>query len=219
MAPAEELLSPEELNKAEASAKGEGGLLPVVRDLFGMHNGAKKAWQWAMAPKGAASKAKRFGALAHYAANQRDQTRGDDRAVWAERRKEYAKRREEYERRHEAQQHDVEKWPESLAIVEYLYHNPGPHFHLAVYPQSRNGLIAIGAIAEARGIRVGEFPPYDVVECVHTGYSWHYRDSGDGGAPRTCANRGNGLAADMNDYDGGNDAEYALYIEVGRRYL
>lgn len=215
----EDLLTAKQLDEADELAKKQAGLLPVVRDLFDQNNGPKKAWQWAMRPEGAAAKAKRFGALAHYAGNQRDQTRGAEREVWSMRRREYAEQRDEFERRHEARQDDKEKWPERLTIVEYLYHYPGPHFHLAVAAGSRDGLIQIAKIAEGRGIRVGEFPPFDQVECVHVGYSWHYRSSEDGGAPRTCENRGNGLAADMNDYSGANTLEYALYIEVGRRYL
>ena len=107
-------------------------------------------------------------------------------------------------------------WPDSLVIAELLYHQPGPHIHLAT--PERDKLIAICKIAQRRGLRVGEFPPFDVVECVHVSGSWHYRDSSSPSTPRDCANRGNGLAADLNDADGGSDQEVAFYQELVRRY-
>lgn len=202
---------------AQDRAKADtGGLLPRVRDEFD-HGGKGAIWKWAIAPEGAHSKAKRFGAAAHFAGNRRDLTRGAERKRWADDRREYAAERDKYEARYEARHDDREWWPASLVVAECLYHYPGPHFHLAT--PERDKLIGIAGIAKARGIRVGEFPPFDPVECVHTEISWHYRDSSNPYIGRTCAQRGDGCAADMNDADGGNDLEYALYLEVRRRYL
>lgn len=107
-------------------------------------------------------------------------------------------------------------WPDDLVVAELLYHLPGPHVHLA--SPERDKLIRIGKIAEERGLRVGEFPPFDVVEDVHVDGSWHYRDSSNPSVPRNFENRGDGLAMDLNDVDGGSDQEQAFYAELLRRY-
>lgn len=107
-------------------------------------------------------------------------------------------------------------WPASIIVAELLYHEPGPHIHFA--SPERDKLIQIGKIAQKRGLRVGEFPPFDTVECVHVEGSWHYRDSSNPYTPRSCANRGNGCAMDLNDADGGSDKEQAFYAELVRRY-
>jgi hypothetical protein len=107
------------------------------------------------------------------------------------------------------------EWPDSLNVAELLYHDP-PHTHLA--SPERDKLIAIGQVAAERGIRVGEFPPFDVVEGVHVGNSWHYRDSSNPELGRTFANRGDGCAMDLNDADGGSDLEVAFYHELVERY-
>jgi hypothetical protein len=106
-------------------------------------------------------------------------------------------------------------WPDSLNVAELLYHDP-PHTHLA--SPERDKLDAIGRIAVERGLRVGEFPPFDTVECVHVGNSWHYRDSASPEVGRTCADRGDGCAMDLNDADGGSDKEVAFYHELVERY-
>jgi hypothetical protein len=100
-------------------------------------------------------------------------------------------------------------------VAELLYHDP-PHCHLA--SPERDKLIAIGQVAADRGIRVGEFPPFDTVEGVHVGNSWHYRDSADPAVGRTFENRGDGCAMDLNDADGGSDKEVAFYHELVERY-
>lgn len=174
---------------------------------------AERAWRWAMQPEGAHRKAKRFGALEHLAEKRRDATAGATRDKWGSRRAAYAKERDRFERAYQARQ-DLDL-PERISFAELLYHYPGPHVHVAI--ADRDVLIRVCKVAQARGLRVGEFPPFDAVECVHVSGSWHYRDSSSPGTPRTCAARGDGLAADLNDADGGSDQEYAFYLDLRAR--
>lgn len=195
------------------------GLLDDVRARY-ERDGLDGLWRWAMAPKGAHSKAKRFACLERFAEKKRDSARGDERKKWADARKVYAEQRDKYEERYEARQ--AVKWPANLPITEILYHNP-PHFHLA--SSDRSALIAVCKVIQAEfNCRIGEFPPFDTVENVHTGSSWHYRDPSRPyvgvafNASKLQQGGPWGLAADINDLDGGSDQEYAAYIEVKRRY-
>lgn len=116
---------------------------------------------------------------------------------------------------------DRPEWPSSLNVAELLYHSP-PHCHLA--SPERSKLIEIGKLAQAFGLRVGEFPPFDLTEPVHTGTSWHYRDPSRpfvGIAYNAAMMRLGGpwgCAMDLNDADGGSDKEIAFYHELVRRY-
>lgn len=111
----------------------------------------------------------------------------------------------------------LSKWPSSGSFTELMYHAPGPHIHAA--SADRDFLIRVFTIArDEYQIRVGEFPPFDPVECVHVNGSWHYRDSSNAWLPRLCSARGDGLAGDLNDADGGSDRELAFYAELRRRY-
>jgi hypothetical protein len=106
-------------------------------------------------------------------------------------------------------------WPPDIVVAELLYHIGHCHF---ASPE-RGKLIQIGRIAVSWGIRVGEFPPFDPVECVHADPgSWHYRDSSNPGLSRSCSNRGDGLAMDLNDLDGGSDKEIAFYRTLVAKY-
>lgn len=108
------------------------------------------------------------------------------------------------------------RWPREGSFTELLYHSP-PHLHAA--SADRDFLVRIARIGEKRyGLRIGEFPPFDTVEAVHVSGSWHYRDSSNPWTPRTFAGRGDGLAFDANDADGGSDREVAFYNELRRRY-
>jgi hypothetical protein len=170
-----------------------------------------------MSPDGPAGKAKRFDVLARWAGNRKDESTGDERDAWRKRQEEYREQRDKYEARYE-NQHDDSAWPSDVTFTEFMYHEPGPHVHMAT--TQRNKLIELAKIAnDDFKCRVGEFPPFDPVECVHVWNSWHYRDSSNPWTARTCANRGDGLAADVNDWDGGSDQEYAFFIECKRRYL
>lgn len=190
------------------------GLLEDVREIYD-RRGFGGLWEWAQAGKGAHAKAKRFAVLERLAEKKRDSAEGKEKDRWQTARKAYARERDKWEARYEAR--DDVKWPAHLPITEILYHNP-PHFHLA--SSDRDALIQVcKVINEKFGCRIGEFPPFDPVEPVHVNGSWHYRDSSSPSTPRSFSNRGDGLAADINDLDGGNDQEYAAYIEVKRRYL
>lgn len=196
----------------------KGGLLPFVRDLYEAH-GLDAVWAWGEGGKGAHNKAKRFGAAAHFAGNRKQQPQAGD-PNWDKVQKRYRDERDKWEKRYE-ERHADKAWPQSLVIAERLYHYPGPHFHLA--SPERNKLIAICGIIE-EDCRVGEFPPFDTVEDVHTGPSWHYRNPASPYVP-VAFNAAHlqeggdwGCAADINDWDQGNDEEYGYYIEVGRRY-
>lgn len=187
--------------------------IEYVRELY-KSKGLDACWKWAMDPKGPHSKAKRFAVLERFAEINRDRSKGEEREAWASRRKTYARQRDKFERRYEERK-DVQ-WPASVTFTELLYHNP-PHLHVAC--ADREKLIALAKIGRERfGLRIGEFPPFDPVEDVHVHGSWHYRDSSSPWTPRTFSNRGNGLAFDANDLDGGNDQEYAFYLELRRRY-
>jgi hypothetical protein len=169
-----------------------------------------------MAPDGPHGKAKRFDVCARWAGNRKDESIGEERERWRERQEIYRERRDHYEEKYE-NQHDGADWPESGQLTECLYHLG--HTHIA--SADRPFLIRICTIADQEfKCRVGEFPPFDPVECVHVNPgSWHYRDSSSPWTSRYCSNRGNGLAADINDWDGGGDQEYAFFIEVKRRYF
>lgn len=196
-------------------------LLEVVRKHY-EKGGRKAIWNWCMEPDGAHGKAKRFNAAARFARNKRNNTTGDERKSWADARREYAKNRDKWEAEYEEQHPDLE-WPDEMVITECLYHDP-PHFHLA--SPERDKLIEVAKIgATYFNCRIGEFPPFDTVEDVHTYGSWHGRDPSQPyvGQPFNAAKlqKGGpwGLALDANDNDGGGDQEYAFYLEVRRRYL
>lgn len=176
-------------------------------------DGLEGVWRWAVAKDTPLSKARRFADAAHFAGERKQDPRDGD-PNWAKAQATYRAQRDRWERRVSAIHDD--RWPASLRIAELLYHPPGPHVHVA--SPDREALIRVLRIAEDRGIRVGEFPPFDPVEDVHVSGSWHYRDSGSPWIGRDFANRGDGLAADLNDLDGGSDQEYAFYLELRRRY-
>jgi len=194
-------------------------LLNHVRDLYA-RGGADAIWKWAVAADGAHGKAKRFAVLVIFARNQRNQEKDGSDAYrqWNERLKVYVAERDKYEKRYESRQEVW--WPTGVVFAELLYHSP-PHLHIAC--ADRGKLIGICKVAQEQfNCRVGEFPPFDSVECVHVTSSWHYR--APGGVVLPCSSSrldlggDAGLAADINDLDGGSDQEYALYIELKRRY-
>ncbi len=96
--------------------------------------------------------------------------------------------------------HVADGWPTTMHIVELFNNDNGLHNHVHVASTERDKLIQLGKIAVAQYGGAGmvrEFPPFDPVECVHVSTSWHYRDSSSPYTPRTCANRGDGLAMDL----------------------
>lgn len=198
-------------------------LLDVVRRLF-KEGGRDRIWKWAVTPEHAHGKAKRFNVLTRFARIERENAHNDaDRKTWGDLRKAYAKERDRWEAEYEEQHADAD-WPETLVIAEILYHDP-PHFHLA--SPERAKLIEIGRIGQEEfGCRIGEFPPFDSVDNVHVGVSWHHRDPARPYVGLTYAQAAAhlglhgdwGCALDANDLDGGSDQEYAFYIEVKRRY-
>lgn len=108
------------------------------------------------------------------------------------------------------------RWPKDIFLAELLYHDP-PHLHVA--SPERDKLIQLARIGQRKySLRIGEFPPVDPVEDVHISGTWHYRDSSDPWRARSFSERGNGLAFDANDADGGSDGEVAFYTELKRRY-
>lgn len=198
-------------------------LVEIVRGIY-EQDGSDAIWKWAMDRPGPHGKAKRFNALTRFARIKRDSAKDKaDRDKWAERRRVYAHERDKWEAEYEEQQTAAD-WPDSLVITECLYHDP-PHFHLA--SPERKKLIVIGGIIHERfKCRIGEFPPFDPVENVHTGVSWHHRDPARPYVGLTYAQAAAhlgmggdwGCALDVNDLDGGGDQEYAAFIEVKRRY-
>jgi hypothetical protein len=192
----------------------EEGLLPRIRSVYERAQ-LGGIWEFCMAPDGPHGKAKRFDAAARFAGNRKEESTGAERDRWREVQEVYRERRDHWEDKYESQHQDA-GWPEDMPIAELLYHLA--HTHIA--SPDREKLIQVCKIADEKfNCRVGEFPPFDPVECVHANPgSWHYRDSGSPWTSRYCSNRGNGLAADINDWDGGSDQEYAFYIECKRRY-
>lgn len=157
------------------------------------------------------------------AGRQRERWESLDRK--AKRRAARRRKLERRKRRTLARIHELKRelakgsWPEEVRFVELLYHAP-PHLHAFTY--ERGKLIEIAKIAEAAGIRCGEFPPFDDVECVHVAGSGHYRTA-EGvllpcDSPRLNFGGDAGCAADFNDEDGGSDKEVALYHELVERY-
>lgn len=189
-------------------------MLDYVRKLI-KEKGFDAAWKWAMDARTPCGKAKRFGALQEVAHDKMGQTHGGEREEWEEKRDIYRHERRKFERRCEAKREA--NWPDSMRVGELLYHYPGPHLHFAT--PDRDKLITVAKICEEKyNLRIGEFPPFDPVECVHTTISKHYQDSSNYWGGRQCSNRGNGCAFDGNDNDGGNDDDYAAYLEIRRRY-
>lgn len=189
-------------------------MLDTIRKLY-RDKGLDAVWRWAMDGKNPLQKSKRFEACATFARKKKHEAHGDEKKAWDERQERYHGESRRFFRKHKRRQ-DVE-WPKSFPIAELLYHDP-PHFHLA--SPDRDKLIQIAKIGQEKfHCRIGEFPPFDTVEDVHIGGSWHYRDSSSPSTPRSFSNRGNGLAFDANDLDGGNDQEFEFYAEVRERYL
>ena len=189
-------------------------MIEHIRKLY-EDKGLDAVWKWCMDGEGAHAKAKRFAAYAEFAGNRKQHPQKGD-PDWDKVQRLAREERDKWEKRYE-NQHDDADWPASIVLTEYLYHMPGPHVHIA--SANRNALIKLAKVGQEKfGLRIGEFPPFDSVECVHVAGSWHYRDSSNPSVGRLCANRGDGLAFDANDADGGSDQEYAFYIEVGRRY-
>jgi hypothetical protein len=205
--------------------KTSGGLLDEIRKLY-EQGGRDAIWTWCMAPPHEHGKAKRFNAAAHFARNQRDNSQGDERKSWADARKVYAQNRDKWEAAYEEQHPDLPEWPDTLNIAERLYETPNNHFHLAS-PERDKLIVIAGIVQQQFQTRIGEFPPFDHVEGVHTGISWHYRNPAQPYVGVTYAQAAShldlhgdwGCAMDVNDLDGGSDQEYAAYIEVGRRYV
>jgi hypothetical protein len=202
----------------------ENRLLPRVRRAY-ERDGLDGVWDFCVEPDGPHGKAKRFAAAERFAEHRRDEAEGDDRERWANARRIYARARDKWEHEWERQNppDTSPQWPATIQVAELLYHAPGPHVHFA--SPERDKLIAIGRIAQARGLRVGEFPPFDVTEDLHARcVSWHYRDPDRPWTP-VCYSAAHmrlggdwGLAMDLNDLDGGSDQEYAFYLELRRRY-
>lgn len=116
-------------------------------------------------------------------------------------------------RRHRKPKDD---WPSDMHITELYNNDNGYHNHVHIASTDRGALVQIENIAVKQYGGAGmvrEFPPFDPVECVHVSVSWHYRDSSSPYTPRTCANRGDGCAAD-NSFP--RRQEFAN--EVKRRY-
>jgi hypothetical protein len=113
---------------------------------------------------------------------------------------EYGKKVKAHKRR--SHKNDHQGWPKRLHVLELFNNDNGlqNHLHVGVAADSRDELIQIEKIAVKHFDGIGlvrEFPPFDPVECVHVGVSLHYQDSHDyPHVIRTCANKGNGLAAD-----------------------
>lgn len=189
-------------------------MLDEIRKRFGK-GGLKAVWRWAMEPKRPLGKAKRFEACATFARKHKQNAKGAEAKLWEERQRSYHAESRRYFKQHKRRK-DV-KWPDSVPITELLYHDP-PHFHCA--SSDRKKLIELAKIGQEKyRCRIGEFPPFDTVENVHVSGSWHYRDSSNPWVRRDFGNRGDGLAFDANDLDGGNDEEFAFYSEVRERYL
>jgi len=89
-------------------------------------------------------------------------------------------------------------WPATANFREVIWQAPNHWTHAHVAMCDRQKLIALSKIAEEiYGLRVGEFPPFDSVEDVHTTTSYHYRQSGQCFQPRSFSQRGDGLAIDL----------------------
>ncbi len=129
--------------------------------------------------------------------------------------KEYGKKVLAHKRHHK----NDHGWPAHMHILELFNNDNGlhNHLHVGVAADSRDELIQVEKIAIAHYGGAGmcrEFPPFDPVECVHTGVSLHYQDSSDyPRVIRTCANKGNGLAC-----DNGFAARQAFGNELKSRY-
>jgi hypothetical protein len=192
-----------------------GGHLDKIRDIF-RDDGLDAVWKWAMEGNGAHGKWGRFDACAEFARKHKAEADSpEEKRTWAERQEDYHREAQKWEKKYRARK-DVE-WPKHGSFTELMYHHPGPHIHAA--SADRGFLVQIAKIGQEKfGQRIGEFPGFDPVECVHVSGSWHYRDSSAPWAARLCANRGNGLAFDANDADGGSDQEFAFYLELKRRY-
>jgi hypothetical protein len=174
-------------------------------------------WNWAKEPRTRYKRHRRWKALEEWASRRRKAAPAGSakRRHWLQVQEEYA-RRVFATRRREDETDDLD-WPANGTFSEFLYHSPGPHVHIA--SPDREFLIQVCRIGQAKyGLRIGEFPPFDPVEPVHVSGSWHYRDSSSPWTPRDFGNRGDGLAADINDADGGSDQEVAFYNELARRY-
>lgn len=94
------------------------------------------------------------------------------------------------------------RWPKSIVIEELFNNDNGLANHVHVASQDRKGLVMLARIAKRHyadgdSAPVREFPPFDLVEDVHTNGSWHYRDSHSPLTPRNYSNRGDGLAFDL----------------------
>ncbi len=190
-------------------------MLDFLRKLIESKSFAK-AWEYCKGKDGPCKKQKWFGALQEVCRKKRDNSHGDEREKWEKRRADCEREKREAAKRCKLK-HQSTNWPENGHFNEFLYHHPGPHLHVA--SSDRYFLIRVCEIGRAEyNLRIGEFPPFDTVECVHVNGSWHYRDSSAPFVPRSCAGRGNGLAADINDADGGNDQEVAFMNELQRRY-
>jgi hypothetical protein len=110
------------------------------------------------------------------------------------------------------------RWPRKMVIEELFINDNSLRNHVHVAARNRRKLKRLARIAKRHyggtdPAPVREFPPFDPVECVHTPTSWHYRSSRNPDTPRTCANRGNGLAFDLRSV---RREEFAR--EVKRRY-
>ena len=163
-------------------------------------------WRWAAGADSRKERYLRFRTLQLWA-GERKEAEPNNAKVWEDRRRAYRRKKRHI---HKALTQS-DGWPSSIHVAELLYHDP-PHCHFA--STERNKLIAIGKIAEGKwGLRVGEFPPFDTVECVHVSGSWHYRDSSAPYVARSCAGRGDGLAMDVTGV-----RQYAFYLELRSRY-
>jgi hypothetical protein len=196
-------------------------MLEFLRDLIDRKDFAA-AWEYCKSRKNPCGRQKWFAALQEVCKKKAEQQHGAEREQWEKRRTDCERLKKENRKKCRLRKARQEpRWPSSLAFVEFLYHFPGPHLHIA--SRDRAGLIAVCKIGqESYGLRIGEYPPFDSVECVHVSGSWHYRFSNGTllpcNSPRLDKGGDGGSAADINDLDGGNDQEVAFMNELEDRY-
>ena len=197
-------------------------LLDDVRHEYERREKLADVWDWAVtggddSQDGLALRARRFNAAAHFAGNRKaGSSKADVRAHWQHAQEEYRTERDRLEQKIERRKHSG--LPKSVRWVELMHHAPGPRIHAAVAWAQRDLLIRVSKYAEEElGMRVGEFPPFDDVECVHVAGSRHYRAENDVviDCSSTRLNLGGdaGCAADINHLTDAA-AEYRFYLDL-----
>jgi hypothetical protein len=197
------------------------GLLDNVRRAYEKRERLRDVWDYCEtggddSQDGLALRARRFNAAAHFAGNRKAQAKTpEERAKWEEAQAVYRKERDRLEKKVERRRHSG--LPESIDWIELMHHAPGPHIHASC---ARPLLIQVCRVAEDKGFRAGEFPPFDTVEDVHVRCaSMHYRDPERPGTPQcfnaahlTFPNGDWGLASDLNHPDPA--VEYRFYLDL-----